>query len=96
MKVVRKTDLRKASGEGLQYSQIAVKCCLSSWFDKNEQEVRDEFGDKIQELVEVYSKVEAIIVENCENVTKVKIDSVEEKLMKKPVLALSRADLPKM
>ena len=40
--------------------------------------------------------MEAIIVENCENVTNVKIDSVEEKLMKKPVLALSRADLPKM
>ena len=52
-------------------------------------------GDKIQELVEIYSKVEAIVVENCENVTKVKIDSVEEKLMKKPA-ALSRAELLKM
>jgi len=95
IKVVKKTDLRKASANVIKYPQLAVKCCLSSWFDKNEQEAKDEMGNKIQELVEIYSKVEAIVVENCENVTKVKIDSVEEKLMKKPAV-LSRADLLKM
>jgi len=95
IKVVKKTDLRKASANVIKYPQMAVKCCLSSWFDKNEKEAKDEMGDKIQELVEIYSKVEAIVVENCENVTKVKIDSVEEKLMKKPA-ALSRAELLKM
>jgi len=95
-KVVKKTDLRKASADVLQYPQLAVKCCLSSWCDKNEEEAKKEFGDKIQELVEIYSKVDADVVENCENFTKVKIDSVEEKLMKKPVPALSRADLLKM
>lgn len=96
IKVVKKTDLRKASANVIQYPQMAVKCCLSSWFGKNEQEAKDEMGNKIQELVEIYSKVEAIVVENCENVTKVKIESVEEKLMKKPAAALSRADLLKM
>ena len=95
IKVVKITDLRKASANVIKYPQMAVKCCLSSWFDKNEKEAKDEMGDKIQELVEIYSKVEAIVVENCENVTKVKIDSVEEKLMKKPA-TLSRAELLKM
>ena len=92
---VRKEDIRKASLQVCDFPVMAVKCCFISWAGKDEKEAADKFGKKIGELLEVFSQVEAEVIEAGE-VNLIKIPSVEDKLEIKPAPAMSRADMLKM
>ena len=92
---VRKEDIRKASLQVCDFPVMALKCCFISWAGKDEKEAVGRFGKKIGELLEVFSQVEAEVIEAGE-VNLIKIPSVEDKLEIKPTPAMSRADMLKM
>lgn len=92
---VPKKDLRKASLQVCDFPVLAVKCCFNSWAGKEEKEAAEKFGNKIGELLEDFSQVEAEVVE-LGDVNLIKIPSVEAKLEVKPAPAMSRADMLKL
>ena len=97
VKTVPNSDLRRVSATICNSPVLAVKCCLQSWVGKDEMEAQLEYGAKIKKLMEEYGNVEVEVLEKCDKFMKIKIESVENKLlMKEPAQALSRAELLKM
>ena len=92
---VRMEDIRKASLQVCDFPVMALKCCFNTWAGRDEKEAVEKFGKKIGELLEVFSQVEAEVIEAGE-VNLIKIPSVEDKLEIKPAPAMSRADMLKM
>ena len=97
VKDISMSELRKANASMCQYPVLAVKCCLESWVGKDEKEAQAEFGDIMKKLMMEYGEIEAEVLEKCDNYMKVKIESVESKLVKQEETpSMSRAALLKM
>jgi len=87
-----KDKLRMASPGHMKHPVVAVSCCLSSWIGEDMKVALENWGSKMDEMVEQYSEVEADVVEIVEDKVIVKIHQLEQKFGKKP---LSRSEMLK-
>jgi len=94
-KELAKSELKKAEAAVFKLPMLAVKCCLESWLDKDDKEVKAA-GEHIQTLLDVYDKVKVNVKEASGDVTKVAIPGIEEKLAKKLSPNVTRANLLKL
>ena len=89
------TDIRKADPSLSKFPILASKCCIESWITKSDKEVQ-EAGQTLQDMMEIYEKVQVEVKETTEDFIKVSIPSIEERLNKSPQKQkMSRADLLK-